>query len=424
MRAVMMGVLVWVCVACACAGQEPANADRTADKIADKISEKAKEPTGGVTGHVLCGDTNLPARLASVLIQPAYEAVPVKPKPKPGEEMKDEDQPQTPTVSIAQTLLDGSYTINGVKPGKYYVIVEKEGYLSPLSQLTREQLNKPDDAAQALINKLLAPVTVAAAHVATADVRIVRGGAISGTVRFDDGSPDGDGNLSLLRKSAEGKWEDFHPSKLAGMFHSESSDDQGHYRISGLPVGEYLVKAEIRLMDMKMDNLFGDNHSIYFNSGYTLSVYSGGALRTRDAKAIKLQEGEEADMADIEIPVSKLHAVSGSVLDPSGHAVNAAKVSIVYPDDDTELVSANVSKDDDQFHFYFVPEGEYTLKVTSAKDVTREEIPYPPGSMPPTHTVEKTVREYQDTQQALVIAGELTGVVATVAAKDVKLAAQ
>jgi hypothetical protein len=206
------------------------------------------------------------------------------------------------------------------------------------------------------------------------------------------------------------------------MFRGEGSDDEGHYRISGLPVGEYLVKAEIKLIDMKVDNLFGENHSVYFNSGYTLSVYSGGALRTRDAKAIKLQEGEEADMADIEIPVSKLHTVSGSILDASGHTVNAGKVSIVYPDDDTELVSAEVSKEDEQFHFYFVPEGQYTLKVSLARDVTREEVPYPPGSMLPTHTVEKTVKEYQDTQQALVIAGDMTGVVATVAAKDVKLA--
>jgi len=37
--------------------------------------------------------------------------------------------------------------------------------------------------------------------------------------------------------------------------------------------------------------------------------------------------------------------------------------------------------------------------------------------------VEKTVREYQDEKQPLVIEGEMIGVVATVAAKDVKLTA-
>ena len=147
-------------------------------------------------------------------------------------------------------------------------------------------------------------------------------------------------------------------------------------------------------------------------------------MRTRDAKSIKLQEGEEVDLADIESPVSKLHAVSGSILDASGHPVNAGKVAIVYPDDDTELVSAQVSAEDDAFHFYFVPEGQYTLIVTAAKDVTRQEVPYPPGTMPPTHTEEKTVREYQDERQPLVIAGEMTGVVATVKAKDAKLATQ
>lgn len=408
MRLQLLLVLA-LCVSCAIHAQETA------------APANAKEATGGVTGHVLCGDTNLPARLASVLLQPVYEAVPVKPKPKPGADSPEDGQARTPAVSIAQTLLDGSYTIHGVKPGKYYVIVEKAGYLSPLSQLTREQLNKPDDAAQALIDKLLVPVAVTANHVAQADVRILRGGAISGTVRFDDGSPHGGGRLSLLHKKNDGKWEHFQTAKLAGMFERDGTDDQGHYRLGGLPAGEYLVEAEINLREVKIDNIFGDNHSVFFNDGYSLSIYSGGALRTKDAKPLKLQEGEVADLVDIEIPVSKMHAISGSILDASGHAVNAGNVAIVYPDDDTELVSTRVSKDDDQFHFYFVPEGQYTLKVTAAKDVTREEIPYPPGTMPPTHTVEKTVREYQDAKQLLVVADDMMGVVATVVAKDVKL---
>ena len=157
-------------------------------------------------------------------------------------------------MSISQTVLDGSYSISGVKPGRYYVIVKKQGYLSPLSQLTREQLNKPDDAAQALISKLLARVTVTANHTAQADVRIYRGGTISGTVRFDDRSPNGGGGLSLVHKSKDGNWEAFKPAMMVGFFSKDGADDQGRYRISGLPAGEYLVKAEINLRVVKMNN--------------------------------------------------------------------------------------------------------------------------------------------------------------------------
>lgn len=374
---------------------------------------------GGVTGHVLCGDTNLPGRFASVLLQPVYEATPVKSKSASGEAA--EEQHNSP-VSISQTMLDGSYAINGVKPGKYYVIVEKTGYLSPLSQLTREQLNKPDDATAALISRLLVPVTVTPNHVASADVRLIRGGTISGSVRFDDGSPDGGGNVMLMRKGKDGKWEAFHDLIVGHVFDRTGADDQGTYRLAGLPAGEYLVKVDIEVKDMKMDSVFGDSHSIYFNNGYALSIYAGSAMRPKDAKPIKLLEGETADLVDVEILVSKMHAVTGSVVDSSGRPINSAKVSLVYSDDNSELASANVDKDDNAFHFYFVPEGEYTLKVAEAKDVAREEIMNAPGTMPPSYTKEKIIRKFSEAQQPINIKGEMTGVIAVVKAKDVKLA--
>lgn len=377
-----------------------------------------KEAMGGVAGHVLCGDTNLPARFASVLLQPVFEAVPVKSKsPSITEENLD-----TPSVSISQTMLDGSYSISGVNPGRYYVIVEKMGYLSPLSQLTREQLNKPDDAASAIISRLLAPVTVTANHVASADVRIVRGATISGSIRFDDGSPNGGGSVSLMRKAKNGKWENFRSGLVTDVFNKPGADDEGRYRMSGIPAGEYLVEAQIQIRELMINNIFSENHGSSINNGYSLNIYSGGALRTKDAKTLKLQEGETADLVDIEIPVSKMHTIAGSVVDPSGRPINAARVSLLYPDDTTELVSAKVDKDDTEFHFYFVPEGEYTLKVTEARDVSREEVLYPPGTMPPSYTKETTVREYVESQQPISIKGEMSGVTAAVKPKDVKLA--
>jgi hypothetical protein len=381
------------------------------------VPASAKELTGGVTGHVLCGDTNLPARFASVLLQPVYEAIPVKSKSTSG---ADENQ-DTPSVSISQTMLDGSYSISGVKPGRYYVIVEKMGYLSPLSQLTREQLNKPDDTSAAIISRLLAPVTITANHVATADVRILRGATITGSIRFDDGSPNGGGNISLMRKGRAGKWEKFRAGLVLAIFNNLAVDDEGRYRMTGLPAGEYLVKAEIDVRELKINNIFSEFHGSSINESYSLSIYSGGALRTRDAKPIKLQEGEAADLVDIEIPVSKMHTVTGSVTDASGRPINAAKVSLLYPDDNTELASTKVEKDDPEFHFFFVPEGDYTLKVTEARDVSREEVMYPPGTMPPSFTKETTVREYTESQQPISVKGEMSGVAAIVKAKDVKL---
>ena len=49
------------------------------------------------------------------------------------------------------------------------------------------------------------------------------------------------------------------------------------------------------------------------------------------------------------------------------------------------------------------------MKVTDARDVTREEIPYPAGTVPPTHTVEKKLRDYDVELQPLIIHSDITG---------------
>ena len=66
-----------------------------------------REATGAVTGHVYCADTNLPARFASVALEPV-EIAPERPTGQPS---------QQPTVKVAQTRLDGGFSVARVKPG-------------------------------------------------------------------------------------------------------------------------------------------------------------------------------------------------------------------------------------------------------------------------------------------------------------------
>ena len=88
-------------------------------------------------------------------------------------------------------------------------------------------------------------------------------------------------------------------------------------------------------------------------------------------------------------------------------------------------MSAEISGEDDAFHLMFVPEGEYTVKVTKAADVTREEISNGPGSLPPTHTETKTVRSFGDVSQPLKVESEVSGLLLSVPpAKAAKAAAQ
>jgi hypothetical protein len=368
------------------------------------------EATGTVTGHIICADTNLPARMADVFLQPVVDTSILGKKPG--------DQPSEAPTTLTETLLDGGFTIANVKPGNYYVFVEKLGYLSPLAELSREDLNHPTPDMADLIAKLLTPVTITANRTSTVEVRILKGAALSGTIRFDDGTPDANTEVRLLTKDKTGKWAPFR-TKLLSIFSSPNTDDQGSYRISGLPAGEYLIKTTLTLSETILNHVFAEGGGSANNSKYSLNIYFGDVFRERDAKPIKLGEGEESSSADITVPISKLHAVSGTVLVAgTGHVVNGGRIAIYYADDDSGLVSAKIDKDDSAFHFYYVPEGEYTLKVTDAHDVTREEVPYDPGTIPPSHTVEKNIRDYGPQSQPIIINGDMTGVTIQVLPKS------
>jgi hypothetical protein len=365
--------------------------------------------SGTVTGHVICADTNSPARIAHVVLQPVVDVAPAS---------KTGDRPRQISAAVTATLLDGSFTIPNVAPGNYYVFVEKLGYLSPFAQLSRDDLNHPKPETADLIAKLLTPVSVAANRTTTVEVRIYKGSAISGAIRFDDGAPDANTGVSVLTKDKTGKWVPFRSKLIAGPFGGTTTDDQGHYRISGLPAGEYLLRTTLAITDIFVNGLFTESHSTANTDRYSLNLYSGDSFRPRDAKPIKLDDGEEADSVDITIPLSKLHAISGSVVEAgSGRVINAGNVAIVYSDDDTKLATTEIKGEENTFHFYYVPEGEYTLEVTDARDVTREEIPYPAGTIPPTHTVEKKLRDYEAQPQPLIIHSDITGLTIPAQAK-------
>src|ERR1700721_2512939 len=89
--------------------------------------ERAK---GTVTGHVLCADVNLPARLAQMWLLPLR-----KPQVH-GSEQKPDGMEQV----AAQSKIDGSFVFPRVAPGEYYVSVTYSGYATPESGFPHENL--------------------------------------------------------------------------------------------------------------------------------------------------------------------------------------------------------------------------------------------------------------------------------------------
>jgi hypothetical protein len=380
-------------------------------QVAPPVQSPAKPIYGSVTGHITC-DNNVPARLANVTLLPITDV------PDPRTATQGEGRSQQLVLSPVDTGLDGSYTIPRVAPGYYYVVVEYPGYISPTAQLTSDDLVHPSLEMQKFIASVLPTVAVDPNRVSTIDVQLRRGASISGYIRYDDGSPAPDLGIRVLRKNVSGKWVGV---RVQGAVRGSrpASDDQGRYRIVGLPAGEYILETELEVSEHYTDHLFDSStssgSSSHGSTRFGIRIYSGGETRQRNATLIKLNDGEDDSNEDIVIPLSKLHSVTGSIVQArTGRVVNAGTATLLYPDDNSQAASARVDKDDSTFRFDFVPEGNYILKVTNARDVTREEIPNRPGSLPPTHTEETTIRTYGPQQQPIVITGDMSGVLVSV----------
>lgn len=342
--------------------------------------------TGTITGRVILGDSHLPARMAYVTLLPAGVA-------KGGE--------KKPAVSSAdvQTGLDGSYLMPNVLPGTYYVIAAKLGYALPvpISYADPDDYDQaPKDVKEALA-AALTPVAVAANRTSTADIVLNKGAVISGTVRFDDGEPDTQAVVSLLHKDNSGKWTEFATEE--GLFSNNGArtDDQGNFRLTGLSPGEYLLRTTLELggADVKSPEAESTHEP-----DYRWDIYHGDGVRPRDAKTIKLKDGEESNGNNIEIRLARLHSITGTVISvESGNPINRADVELHNADDDSTCTVTAIGATG-QFHFPYVAEGEYTLKVTKAADVA-------PGSR--SHD-EKPIRTYTDASQPLIVKGETGGV--------------
>jgi hypothetical protein len=366
-----------------------------------------------VSGRVICGDTNRPARFAAVLL------IPEKPQPTQNSDwanVKDEkdmakllakhmSETRKGTGLSAVSGIDGSFEMPKVQAGTYYVVAELKGYLSPLSALsTGERMSGGADAVkkiQAQAEKIVvqdAPVRV--------DVRLERGGSISGVIRYDDGNPAPDVKAIRMVMQEDGKWkvDTFNP-----LMPATTTDDRGHYRISGLPKGKYAVRADLPT-NQSTSGLGSGTFDMHPNYGDALVVYSGGVFRETDIKPIEVGAGEEVDGVDLVFPVDNLHLVSGTVTAKTdNHPLNAGWVNL--NDAETKAMMRHTRiEEDGSFKFNYVPEGQYQLVTSRAGDTDRDA----PGGV--VQMINPTfLKRYQDATVPIEVKGDQTGLTVQVA---------
>ncbi|HLI77152.1 MAG TPA: carboxypeptidase-like regulatory domain-containing protein [Acidobacteriaceae bacterium] len=362
---------------------------------------------GAVTGHVYLAGSNAPARFVSIALQPVKIEMPKDPPPG--------KQPPL-SVTIFHTGLNGEYLIPRVAPGTYYLVTMQRGFFSPFALFTKEDLEHPSAEVRQRMESVLPTVVVRANNTANLDVTLQRGASFSGTVRFDDGTPYSDATVFVDQHAAGDKWV-----PLRVVENDATTDAEGHWSISGLPPGEYRIGVQMQVMEMHRSSLLSDSSSFMYNSGYNLPVWFGDTTRERDAKSVTLAENQAAQGQDLTIPVSKIHQVTGAVVDQAtGQALNAGHVQVVYADDGKEVASVGIDPESRTYTVPFLAEGEYKLRVKDAREVRFEQQGDAADDPLHQHRKEIVVRQYGPGELPLIVQGETSGVNVPVEAKAAK----
>src|SRR5882762_2176907 len=203
--------------------------------------------------------------------------------------------PGTTSLNLhAVTGADGKFAIKDVVPGKYHMMVARNGYVSESYGARRPmepglQLNLPPGKKT---DDLIFRMTPAA--------------VIMGHVRDENGEPLAGAQVSALLSSfVEGKHVLF-PAKVAEV------NDLGEYRLFNLPPGKYFLSAGYQANSMRGNTVgaFGNPEE---HEGLVTTYYPG-TTNPFQAASINLEAGAEIRSIDFAFRPSGVFHIRGRVL--------------------------------------------------------------------------------------------------------------
>ena len=317
-------VVVSLAAAAIASGQPPVR-PQPAQTSPPRDVQPAQTGTGVISGRILAADTGRPLRRAQIRLT----------APELGRE------PRT-----TSTDADGRYEFTDLPAGRYTVSVSRSGYLR--LQYGQHRPGEQGKPLQVLDRQTIVDV----------DFALPRMSVISGRVTDELGEPIAGVVIYALRRTYfDGRMR----LATASEGPLKQTDDDGEYRISGLPPGTYVIVA--KTMDKWTISESGRETTMAYSP-----TYYPGATHVADATKITLGIGKETSNADFSLIPGRAATLSGTAFDSSGRPLKTAFLTeeMRGPGSSSFRLSGNTTvAADGTFKLSNVAPGEYKLMGTS-----------------------------------------------------------
>lgn len=271
----------------------------------------------------------------------------------------------------------GEFKVKDVAAGRYFVMVDSPGIITPFSSIDFDE-NMDEKTAFIAIKKNFEEISVNGTNTVDVQIRAKRGGVITGRVNYQDGDPAINAQIVILRKK-DNRLVRFitgiSPLSMLGF----RTDDRGVYRIVGIPPGEYVMGAsESNTREDSRDSDAAGLGSMFGNGNLTVSYYQN-ETSMRQATPVKVELGQEASDINITLIDRGSYTISGTVVARQGRKAVRARLALQSKVDASTMTffdAGPTAESDEQGRFSFtgIPDGTYVIKVDPTSGTIDEDV--------------------------------------------------
>ena len=246
---------------------------------------------------------------------------------------------------VTNTDAEGRYEIRELPAGRYTITAMKGSFVQ--AQFGQRRPGDPGTPLDLSDNQ----------HAENVNFVLSRGSVIAGRVVDDGGEPVSGTQVSAVRFQFMAGSRRLMPGGGEGS--NDRTDDQGNFRLFGLPPGDYYISAQNRMNQMVMPGMNSTE-----TEGYAPTYYPG-TPNIAEAARITVKAGQEMTGANFALIVARMARVRGRVINSRGEPVTGAMLMMV-PDEvvfGPMMMNNAMVGGDGTFQFANVSPGRYNLQV-------------------------------------------------------------